>query len=245
VGGQPPEVFINPMGLSMPYGMSRLHFCLEPDMTSNAVVRNFIPKRAARTLAEQLEPLLGSESPIRGLEVQEHFASAKEPAFMDTVPAADLPKPAKVCAANWSYGDIAPTTVLYSGATAPHKGSEPPAIQLDPTASPDLWAELESQLHDYAVAFTVKEFLDNNPEQMQEHHGLYLKACIAIKRSQIEFAKTQPGPAKSADFKATSTPSSPLLLGIWEWLKKESSSPYWIGASLLGLYWIGRSLGLQ
>lgn len=53
------------------------------------------------------------------------------------------------------------------------------------------WISFEEQIEEFAVAKSVIEFLDENPEEKMKRQGLYLKACITLKRGAIAFQEAK------------------------------------------------------
>jgi hypothetical protein len=84
----------------------------------------------------------------------------------------------------------------------------PPLPDLDqfvPAAVPtkvsdeDRWAEIETGIDEFAVAKTVIEFLNANPEELKQRSGLYLRAMVTIKRNQVEYAQAQAASARKTN----------------------------------------------
>lgn len=63
------------------------------------------------------------------------------------------------------------------------------------------WVEFEKQVEsgDFATAKTVVDFLDQDAQLKAALCGLYVKACITIKREQIKYAQTQDAAEKAAE----------------------------------------------
>jgi len=53
------------------------------------------------------------------------------------------------------------------------------------------WISFEEQIEDFAVAKSVVDFLDENPEEKMKRQGLYLKACITLKRGAIAYQEAK------------------------------------------------------
>jgi hypothetical protein len=53
------------------------------------------------------------------------------------------------------------------------------------------WISFEEQIDDFAVAKSVVDFLDENPEEKIKRQGLYLKACITLKRGAIAYQEAK------------------------------------------------------
>ena len=53
------------------------------------------------------------------------------------------------------------------------------------------WVSFEEQIDDFAVAKSVVDFLDENPEEKMARQGLYLKACITLKRGAIAYQEAK------------------------------------------------------
>lgn len=53
----------------------------------------------------------------------------------------------------------------------------------------EYWLHFESNIDDFATAKTLVDFLDAHPQMRFQVNGLYLKAQITIKRSQVVYAK--------------------------------------------------------
>ena len=76
---------------------------------------------------------------------------------------------------------------------APHV---PDALQL--RSNQAHWLEFERAIDggDFAAAKTVIEYLDKYPQLQAQLCGLYVKACITIKREQILYAQTKDAAVK-------------------------------------------------
>ncbi|WP_152606674.1 hypothetical protein [Aquabacterium sp. NJ1] len=62
-----------------------------------------------------------------------------------------------------------------------------PQQQSAPRTTEEYWSLFESQIDDFAVAKTVVDFLEKSPEDLKLHQGLYLQACITLKRGAIAY----------------------------------------------------------
>lgn len=70
-----------------------------------------------------------------------------------------------------------------------------------PAAATADWEQIHQQVGEFAVAKSVVEFFDANPQYLNLHPTLYLRAKIALKREQIEYARRQqlaPSPRRSS-----------------------------------------------
>ena len=55
----------------------------------------------------------------------------------------------------------------------------------------DHWTTLTKQIDEYAVANTIAEFLEANPDELKLRQGLYLQARITIKRGAVAYTQAK------------------------------------------------------
>lgn len=122
-------------------------------------------QRQRKSLSEQLEPIKG----LTVCEVSSDSAQTSVLPFPKLLPVEQIIVPE----------DDTPNQASSSKETLALKSNT------------DYWAEFESNINEFAVAKTVVDYLDKDPEMKIQLNGLYVKACITIKREQIKYAQEQ------------------------------------------------------
>lgn len=122
-------------------------------------------QRPRKSLSEQLEPIKG----LTVCEVSSDSAQTSVLPFPKLLPVEQIVVPE----------DDTPNQASSSKETLALKSNT------------DYWAEFESHINEFAVAKTVVDYLDKDPEMKIQLNGLYVKACITIKRDQIKYAQEQ------------------------------------------------------
>lgn len=92
-----------------------------------------------------------------------------------------------------SHDNVTPFPVLFSVEELEVPQDMPTPASAKPSdtlkSNMDYWLEFEQKVNEFPVAKTLVDFLDQNPEMRIQLNGLYLQACITIKRDQVKFAQ--------------------------------------------------------
>jgi hypothetical protein len=95
------------------------------------------------------------------------------------------------CQLAWPPLDLPEELCRPDGADADSHHLVTPLPATDLPDDADHWKSFSAQIEEYAVANTIAEYLDANPEELKLRQGLYLQARITIKRGAVAYAQAK------------------------------------------------------
>lgn len=95
------------------------------------------------------------------------------------------------CQLVWPVLDLPEELRQVEGADTDSHQLVTPLPATDLPSQVDHWTTLEGQIEEYAVANTIVEYLEANPEELKSRLSLYLKARITIKRGAVAYTQAK------------------------------------------------------